>query len=144
VALHFGSALFKEAIPVLLKLSSLLPDLESIVRWMQRKPFLSGADPAATQDQAAPAAGLDPARVAAITEQLQSLQELVTRLDAALSGLSREVAALSAARRTDSERLERMESLLALVERRLRHYQIAVAVAAAAALVAGVAGLAIR
>lgn len=131
MALHFSPVLIKEGISAALKLSSLLPDLESFVRWVQRKGFLSGTDSVSMHNHPAVRAGLEPEQIHLLASQVRLVQERLERLEAAVSGLSRDVAALSACSRAGSERLERMEGMLGAVERRLRHCFAAMIVGAA-------------
>lgn len=139
MALHFGPALFMKGISAVLEWSSLLPGLDRIVQWVSQPGFRSGPDSASRHSHSAAGAGTRPDRIESLAVQMQLMQERLGRLDAAVSGLSREVADLSAASRTRSAQLERMEALLAAAERRLwlsNIAMLAVAAASAAALVA--------
>lgn len=136
MALHFSPAPIQSVISAILELSSLLPRLEKILRRVPQLEFLTGAGSSSRAQHSNETASPDWERIRSIAKQIELVQERLGRLDAAVSGLSREVADLSAASRTCSAQLERMEALLAAAERRLQHSNIAMLVVAAAAAAA--------
>lgn len=138
MAFSLSPTLIQTVISSIIELSSLLPGLERILRRVPQLEFLTGASSSSRAQHSNETASPDWERIRSIAKQIELVQERLGRLEAAVSGLSREVADLSAASRTRSAQLERMEALLAAAERRLRHSLIAmwlVAAAAAAALV---------
>lgn len=136
MAFSLSPALIQSVISAILELSSLLPRLEKILRRVPQLEFLTGASSFSRAQHSNETASPDWERIRSIAKQIELVQERLGRLDAAVSGLSREVANLSAASRTRTAQLERMEALLVAAKRRLQYSNIAILVVAAAAAAA--------